>query len=268
MVAPQQSAVYTLESLASEHGVHVSRRGSPSGRFASPARARAAAPGPKRRCGDLRERVPARPGSLEHPPPCSPAQPWGTLRVANVHVRPNAISSPDPCRPPAPAKGAAADDAGARPLRALRAQLAAAARLAAALPLRLRGRVSDRSMRLESKVRRGCAAARPRLHSPPGACGAAGGTAYMHFKMRRTHVFTHWPARARTPAQMAGVLARMELAGIGCCPAVLAGHRPSIAARMAAIQGERQSFARLAKSSFLRRHPGPRRRLFARMTAT
>jgi hypothetical protein len=36
---------------------------------------------------------------------------------------------------------------------------------------------------------------------------------------------------------MAGVLARLELAGIACCPAVLAAHRPAVVARMAAIQG-------------------------------
>jgi hypothetical protein len=40
------------------------------------------------------------------------------------------------------------------------------------------------------------------------------------------------------PRQMAGVLARMEVAGVACAPSVLAGHRPALVARMAAIQGE------------------------------
>ncbi|KAI8467833.1 MAG: hypothetical protein J3K34DRAFT_460173 [Monoraphidium minutum] len=83
-----------------------------------------------------------------------------------------------------PGQEAAPDDA--RPLRALAAQLAAAARLADALQPRLSARVSARAIRLEAK--------------------------------------------------MAGVLARMELAGIACCPAVLADHRPAIVGRMAAIQ--------------------------------
>jgi len=47
--------------------------------------------------------------------------------------------------------------------------------------------------------------------------------------------------------QMTGVLAKMEVAGMACTPAVLMAHRPALTARQAAIQGGTSALCALVR---------------------
>jgi hypothetical protein len=120
--------------------------------------------------------------------------------------------------------------------------MAAAVRLADALHTPLAARGLQAAMSLESKVSGHVRGGGWGRSATPMDGSMPSHTWHRGYDPKLLQTVLYQPCRyhpsIKTPQnQMAGVLAKMEAAGIACAPSVLAGHRPALTARMAAIQG-------------------------------